>query len=123
MTWDEIYEAADGKACGEWELKRKDIARYEVVCFVEDNFGINLETEYSQSIDKYSKNDIKQINYTLLNKPLKSLDSYTPKEAFIKVFDEEGKIVDRFLVEDEIADISSEDLKEWCNSAAGIDNN
>lgn len=40
------------------------------------------------SIDKYSKNDIKQINYTLLNKPLKSLDSYTPKEAFIKVFDE-----------------------------------
>ena len=45
MTWDEIYEAADGKACGEWELKRKDTARYEVVCFVEDNFGINLETE------------------------------------------------------------------------------
>jgi len=40
------------------------------------------------SIDKYSKNDIKQINYTLLNKPLKSLDSYTPKDAFIKVFDE-----------------------------------
>ena len=40
------------------------------------------------SIDKYSKKDIKQINYTLLNKPLKSLDSYTPKDAFIKVFDE-----------------------------------
>ena len=45
MTWNEIYEAADGKDCGEWELKRKDTARYEVVCFVEDNFGINLETE------------------------------------------------------------------------------
>lgn len=40
------------------------------------------------SIDKYSKKDIKQINYTLLNKPLKSLDSYTPKDAFIEVFDE-----------------------------------
>ena len=39
------------------------------------------------SIDKYTKQDIKQINYTLLNKPLKSLDSYTPKEAFIRVFD------------------------------------
>ena len=40
------------------------------------------------SIDKYSKKDIKQINYTLLNKPLKSLDSYTSKDAFIEVFDE-----------------------------------
>ena len=26
-------------------------------------------------------------------------------------------------VEDEIADISSENVKEWCNAAAGIDNN
>lgn len=41
------------------------------------------------SIDKYSKNDIKEINHILLNKPLKSLDSFTPKEAFTKVFDED----------------------------------
>ena len=101
MTWDEIYEAADGKACGEWELKRKDTARYEVVCFVEDNFGINLETE-CENVEE-------------------EIDYYAEKYGII--FDEEGKIVDRFLVEDEIADISSEDLKEWCNSAAGIDNN
>ena len=49
------------------------------------------------------------------------IDYYVEKYGI--VFDEEGKIVDRFLVEDEIADISSEDLKEWYNSAAGIDNN
>ena len=41
------------------------------------------------SIDKFSKADIKQINYTLNNTPLHSLDSFTPNEAFIKVFDEE----------------------------------
>ena len=44
-------------------------------------------------------------------------------EKYGIIFDEAGKVVDMFLVEDEIADISSEDLKEWCNSAAGIDNN
>ena len=52
------------------------------------NKQLRLFLPKKSSIDKYSKNDIKQINYTLLNKPLKSLDSYTPKEAFIKVFDE-----------------------------------
>lgn len=41
------------------------------------------------SIDKFSKADIKQINYTLNNTPLHSLDSFTPNEAFIKVFDED----------------------------------
>lgn len=100
MTWNEIYEAADGKACGEWELKRKDTARYEVIGFVEENFGINIE-ECEIVEDE--------------------IDYYVEKYGI--VFDEEGKIVDRFLVEDEIVDISSEDLKEWCNSAAGIDNN
>ena len=53
------------------------------------NKQLRLFLPKKSSIDKYSKNDIKQINYTLLNKPLKSLDSYTPKEAFIKVFDED----------------------------------
>ena len=52
------------------------------------NKQLRLFLPKKSSVDKYSKYDIKQINYTLLNKPLKSLDSYTPKEAFIKVFDE-----------------------------------
>ena len=52
------------------------------------NKQIRLFFPKGKSIDKYSKNDIKQINYILLNKPFKSLDSYTPKDAFIKVFDE-----------------------------------
>ena len=52
------------------------------------NKQLRLFFPKKSSVDKYSKSDIKQINYTLLNKPLKSLDSYTPKDAFIKVFDE-----------------------------------
>lgn len=34
MTWDEIYEKAEGAACGEPALKAKDEARYQVVQFV-----------------------------------------------------------------------------------------
>ena len=52
------------------------------------NKQLRLFFPKGKSIDKYPKHNIKQINYTLLNKPLKSLDSYTPKEAFIRVFDE-----------------------------------
>lgn len=106
MTWNEIYEAADGKGYGDWELKRKDIARYEVVGFVEENFGINLEVECEKGLIDSVENEI---------------EYYIEKYGI--VFDEEGKIVDRFLVEDEVVDISSEDFREWCNSAAGIDNN
>lgn len=50
MTWDEIYEAADGTGFGDPELTRKDTARYEVVCFVEENFGFNLENEYDNDV-------------------------------------------------------------------------
>ena len=53
------------------------------------NKQLRLFLPKKPSIDKYTKDDIKQINYALLNKPLKSLDSYTPKDAFIKVFDED----------------------------------
>ena len=53
------------------------------------NKQLRLFFPKKSSVDKYSKQDIKQINYTLLNKPLKSLDSYTPKDAFIRVFDED----------------------------------
>lgn len=41
------------------------------------------------SIDKYTKNDIKQKNITLLNIPLKSLDAYSPREAFVRVYGED----------------------------------
>lgn len=53
------------------------------------NKQLRLFFPKKSSIDKYSYQDIKQINHTMINKPLKSLDSYTPKEAFINVFDED----------------------------------
>ena len=42
-----------------------------------------------QSVDKYTKNDIRQINKTLLNTPIRSLDSNTPAEAFKVVYGED----------------------------------
>lgn len=53
------------------------------------NKQLRLFFPKGKTIDTYKKQDIKNINKTLLNRPLKSLDSYTAKEAFIKVFDEE----------------------------------
>ena len=53
------------------------------------NKQLRLFFPKGKTIDKYTKQDIKNINETLLNRPLKSLDSYTPKEAFINVFDED----------------------------------
>lgn len=53
------------------------------------NKQLRLFFPKGKTIDTYKKQDIKNINQTLLNRPLKSLDSYTPKEAFINVFDEE----------------------------------
>lgn len=53
------------------------------------NKQLRLYFPKGKSIDKYTTRDIQNINQTLLNRPLKSLDSFTPKDAFIKVFDEE----------------------------------
>lgn len=53
------------------------------------NKQLRLFFPKGKTIDTYKKQNIKNINETLLNRPLKSLDSYTPREAFIKVFDEE----------------------------------
>ena len=53
------------------------------------NKQLRLFFPKGKTIDTYKKQDIKNINETLLNRPLKSLDDYTPKDAFIKVFDEE----------------------------------
>ena len=53
------------------------------------NKQIRLFFPKGKSVDKYSKDDIKTINKTIINKPLRSLDGNTPKEAFIKIFDED----------------------------------
>ena len=53
------------------------------------NKQIRLFFPKGKTVDKYLKNDIKNINKTILNKPLRSLDGNTPKEALIKVFDED----------------------------------
>ncbi len=53
------------------------------------NKQLRLFFPKGKTLDKYNKQDIENTNKTLLDRPLKSLDSYTAKEAFIKVFDEE----------------------------------
>ena len=53
------------------------------------NKQLRLFFPKGKTIDTYKKQDIKNINQTLLNRPLKSLDSFTPKEAFCNVFDNE----------------------------------
>ena len=53
------------------------------------NKQLRLFFPKGKTIDTYTKKDIKNVNQALLNRPLKSLDSYTPKDAFINVFDEE----------------------------------
>lgn len=49
-----------------------------------------------KSIDNHTKETVKNNNITLLNTPIKSLDGYTPKEAFISVYGEDlyNKIFD-----------------------------
>jgi len=53
------------------------------------NKQLRLFFPKKSSIDKYSKQNIYNINHTILNKPLRSLDSNTPKDAFIAVFGED----------------------------------
>ena len=53
------------------------------------NKQLRLFFPKGKTIDTYTKKDIISINDTLLNRPLKSLDSFTSKQAFINVFDEE----------------------------------
>ena len=53
------------------------------------NKQLRLFFPKGKSVDKYTKNDIKNINLTLLNRPIKSLDGNTPKDVFIKVLGED----------------------------------
>ena len=56
-----------------------------------ENINKQLRKFFSKgsSVDKYSKNDIKQINKTLLNTPIRSLDGNTPEDAFKVVYGED----------------------------------
>lgn len=42
-----------------------------------------------KSVDIYSEKDIKEKNLTLLKTPIKSLDGYTPEDAFKTVYGED----------------------------------
>ena len=53
------------------------------------NKQLRLFFPKGKTIDTYKKQDIINVNQTLLNRPLKSLDGYTPRDTFINVFDEE----------------------------------
>lgn len=53
------------------------------------NKQLRLFFPKGKTIDTYTKKDIKNTNLILLNRPLKSLDSFTPKEAFINIYDVE----------------------------------
>ena len=52
------------------------------------NKQLRLFFPKGKTIDKYNTKDIRNINLTIIDRPLRSLDSFTPKEAFINVFDE-----------------------------------
>jgi len=56
-----------------------------------ENMNKTLRKFYpkGKSIDNFSRKKVKKDNITILNTPIKSLDGFTPKEAFIKVYDEE----------------------------------
>lgn len=43
MTWDEVYQLADGSAYGDLALDRKDRARYELAEYIEATEGIDIE--------------------------------------------------------------------------------
>lgn len=53
------------------------------------NRQLRLFFPKGKTVDKLTNNDVKNINKTLLNRPLKSLDGFSSKEAFMKVYDEE----------------------------------
>lgn len=43
MTWDEIYDRADGAACGDSSLNAKDEARHQVRCLMMDLGAADLD--------------------------------------------------------------------------------
>ncbi len=43
LTWDDIYERAIDTACGDWRLKAKDTARWQVRNFALEQGEMDLE--------------------------------------------------------------------------------
>ena len=76
LTWNEIYQNADGAGCDSDELDVKDSARYSVVCWVKDNFGYDMEMEEVRGI---------------LDSVEEFIDYYT--NEFDIVFDDGGNII------------------------------
>lgn len=70
MTWDEIYLNADGSACGEYALKVKDNARWNVQNFVLEKEGEDIESSEC---------------------PEDSVEYYTEKYSIL--FNEDGNII------------------------------
>ena len=52
------------------------------------NKQLRLYFPKGKTVDNYTKKEVKNINKTLLKRPLRSLDGYTAKDAFIGIFDE-----------------------------------
>ena len=42
-TWDDLYERADGAACGDYKLKAKDNARFILTEIIEELKGYNID--------------------------------------------------------------------------------
>lgn len=59
------------------------------------NKQLRMHFPKGTSVDRFKRKDIININKVMLNRPLRSLDSFTPKDAFIKVFDKDifGKLI------------------------------
>lgn len=60
-TWDDLYERAEGKGCGDPELKAKDNARWKLAEIIKEEYGIDIEECESpeEEIDWFlDKNDI-----------------------------------------------------------------
>ena len=102
ITWDDIYVAADGCACGEPNLKRKDWARHEIVDWAEENFGFNLEYEAEKNVIECVED---------------WLDTYA--ENYNLRFDTEGHLISSSVVtvEDKARELVMfyDDLPDRCN--------
>ena len=53
------------------------------------NKQLRLYFPKGKSIDKFTDEKIREINLALAERPLRSLDGHSPKEAFINVFSQE----------------------------------
>lgn len=61
----------------------------EGICFSKKTGEERCKLFFCDGYVSNQKPNVENINKTLLNRPLKSLDSYTPKQAFINIFDED----------------------------------